>query len=194
MIVDGGSIGNDSVFRGGGYVDIRGGVIGNDFQIGYTTTGALPNPDEPVVVGGGGRITISGGSVGENMVLHGRRRLRFSGGTVGESFQAMEGSQVSILGSRFLVDNMELASPEAGESIVLTERNVSLTGLLMDGQEFRFDLYDEIGKGDFFSAAATVSVSFVPEPKSANSVLLLWGAATQTPLPKGRKSTFLFAA
>ena len=187
VVVEGGNIGDDFVFRGGGYVDISGGSIGDNLQVGYTVIGAIPNSDEPIVVGSGGRVTISGGSIGDNMVLYGLRSLTFSGGSIGQGFQALEDSQVNIVGSQFFVDGMELENPGVGQSIVLTERNVTITGRLADGQRFQFHLYDEIGQGDFFSPVASVSVTFVPEPNSVVLVLLLGVflvAARQWPIGK----------
>ncbi len=73
------------------------------------------------------------------MILREGRTLDFAGGVIGDAFQAFAGSRVNIRGSHFLVAGVELTLP-AGEPLVLTDRDVSLEGLLANGQPFRFDL------------------------------------------------------
>jgi hypothetical protein len=176
VVISGGAVGDGFVFRGGGDVDISGGIVGNGFHVGYTVIGAIPESDEPIVVGSGGQVTVRGGSIGDFMVLYGGRELIFSGGSIGNGFHAMEGSHVHILGSNFLVDGVALERPIAANSITLMQRNVILSGTLATGQEFQFDLNDQLGqsgRGDYFSALATVSVTFVPEPRSGAITMLL---------------------
>jgi hypothetical protein len=167
VIITGGIVGDGFVFRGGGYVDIRGGNVGNHFSVGYMITGAIPGSDLPIVVGSGGQVKLSGGSIGDDMVLYGGRNLIFSGGSIGSAFRALEGSHVNIIGSHFLVDGVELNPPDDINEIMVTQRNVTLSGILADGQPFRFDLNDipdQIGSADYFSPGAEILVTFVPEP------------------------------
>lgn len=161
--IQGGSV-ETLVFRGGGFVEVSGGSIGDDFEVGGVVTGAIPeDPTREIVVGSGGRVAISGGSIGRRMVVRSGRTLDYSGGVIGDAFQALEGSQVDIRGSHFFLDGVAL-NGTAGEKLVIPQRGVTLEGVLADGLPFRFDLNGEPGHGDYFSIAATVSVIAAPEP------------------------------
>jgi hypothetical protein len=164
VTIHGGSV-DTMFFRGGGFVELSGGTIGDDFQVGSVVVGALSDdPMRETVVGSNGRVTVRGGSIGERMVLRNGRTLDYSGGLIGDALQVLEGSKVTIRGSHFLVDGVQLSWPTSGK-LVLTERDVALTGLLTDGQPFRFDLNSQPDHGDYFSPQASVTVILVPEPR-----------------------------
>lgn len=166
VVIAGGAIEN-MVFRGAGFVEINGGTIGDDFEVGGVVVGALPDdPTGETVVGESGRVTIRGGSVGERMILRTGRTLDYAGGVIGDAIQALEGSQVRIRGTQFFVDGVEVSWPAGGWHVV-TQRDVVLTGQLASGESFRFDLNSLPGQGDYFSSGATVAVLLVPEPGAA---------------------------
>jgi hypothetical protein len=170
--IQGGMVDN-MFFRGAGFVDVSGGSIGDDFEVGSVVNGTLPDdPTRETVVGNSGRVTVRGGSIGRRMILRDGRTLDYSGGVIGDEFQALGGSRVNIRGSHFLVDGVELTWP-AGEKLVLTQRDVALEGLLAHGQSFRFDLNSKPGHGDYFSPEATVFIMLVPEPRTEVATLLL---------------------
>ncbi|MBA4107108.1 MAG: hypothetical protein C0485_15290 [Pirellula sp.] len=183
VIIQGGSI-DDMVFRGAGFVELTGGSIGNDFEVGYVVFGAFPDdPTGETVVGRGGRVTVRGGSIGERMVLYKGKTLDYSGGVIGDAIQAREGSQVNIRGSHFFIDGVELTLPASGE-LLITQRDVALTGLLADGEPFRFDLHSQPGLGDYFSPDATVAIMLIPEPRSvvaAAALMLAFVVKRATP-------------
>ena len=165
-VIQGGSIDN-MVFRGAGFVELTGGEVGDDFEVGGVVIGASPDdPTGETVVGSDGRVTVRGGSIGERMVLYQGRTLDFFGGVIGDAIQAREGSRVNIRGSQFFVDGVELTLPANGE-LLITQRDVTLTGLLADGKPFRFDLHSQPGLGDYFSPDASVAVMLIPELRSA---------------------------
>jgi len=175
VVVQGGSI-DDMVFRGAGFVELTGGSIGNDFEVGSVAIGVYPDdPTGETVVGSGGRVTVRGGSIGERMVLYKGRTLDYSGGVIGDALQARAGSLVNIRGSQFFLDGVEL-NLTAGEELILTQRNVTLTGLLADGSSFEFDLHSQVGQGDYFSPEATLAVMLVPEPHDAATLAILFVA------------------
>lgn len=175
VIVEGGRIGDHSVFFSGGVIEVSGGAIGDHFEAGGVVVGSIPNSDEPVVVGRGGRVNLSGGSIGESMVLYGHRTLDFSGGTIGPGLQALDDSHVNIVGSSFYVNSVEVARPEDGRVVEVADRNVRLSGLLSDGRSFGFDLHTEPGRGDFFSPQATVTITFVPEVSALACLMVALG-------------------
>ena len=161
--IQGGSVAT-FFFRGGGFVDVSGGSTGDDFEVGSVVTGALPDdPTREIVVGSGGRVAVSGGSIGQRMMLRSGRTLDYSGGAIGDAFHAFEGSQVNVRGSQFLLDGVAL-NLGASEELVIAQRGVTLEGVLADGLPFRFDLNGEIGQRDYFSQGAMLSIISVPEP------------------------------
>lgn len=170
--IHGGSV-NHMIFRGGGSVELTGGFIGDDFEVGSVVTGAIPGePTRETVVGRGGRVIVRGGSVGRRMILHEARTLDFSGGVISEAFQADEGSRVNIRGSQFFLGTSELTVP-AGGSLVVEQRDVVLSGVLADGAPFRFHLNSQPRDGDYFPQGTTITVVSVPEPQRACFALLL---------------------
>jgi hypothetical protein len=188
VVMRGGTVDN-FIFRGGGFVQLTGGAIGDDFKVGGVSIGALPDdPTRELVVGSGGRVTVRGGEIGDRMILHTGRTLDYSGGLIGDGFQAHEGSQINIRGTHFLIDGVELNWP-AGERFALTQRDAALEGVLADGQTFRFDLNSQLGLGDYFSPEATVTIMFVPEPRSEIVAILLITAFLATYRARQNSST-----
>ena len=97
------------------------------------------------------------------------------GGSVGERFQALSGSEVNLVGVEFLLDGELLDELALGETLVISERDVTLLGILADGSPFSFDLNSNFSfSSDFFSSDATLTVTLIPEPFSL--VLLALGA------------------
>src|SRR5690606_22329068 len=79
-VIQGGSI-DSMVFRGAGFVELTGGEIGDDFEVGGVLIGA--SPDDPLgetVVGSGGRLIVRGGAIGQRMVLYGGKTLDYFSG------------------------------------------------------------------------------------------------------------------
>ena len=79
---------------------------------------------------------------------------------MGNFFDAESGSIVNLLGSEFLLDGVLLENLVVGEAFTITERDVSLSGVLADGTPFDFDLNrtDTIF-GDFFAPGSTLTVT-----------------------------------
>jgi hypothetical protein len=121
------------------------------------------------------------------MLLRDGRTLDYSGGVIGDALQAREGSHVNIRGLHFLIDGAEPIWP-ADRKLILTRRDVALTGLLADGQPFRFDLNSQPGHGDYFSPDATVTIVRVPEPRTdVAAILLMLGFIAKTPTLRSRR-------
>jgi len=82
--------------------------------------------------------------------------------------------------SIFSVDGMLLDALKVGEVFTITDRDVTLSGLLADGSPFSFDLNTTGISGDSFSQGTTLTVTLVvPEPASfamlmLGGCLLLW--------------------
>ena len=100
--------------------------------------------------------------------------INISGGFIGEEFDAFNGSEVNIFGTEFFLDGSELPLL-AFEAFTINDRDGAiLSGTLVDGSAFSFNLNNLLVTGeDFFSASSILTVTSVPEPCSV--VLLLAG-------------------
>ena len=102
--------------------------------------------------------------------------VNISGGEVGSGFDAFNGSTVNILGSVFLLDGLELDFLELGQAFTILDRDVTLSGLLANGESFSFDLNSSfsVGSQDFFAPDATLTLTLaVPEPSSTAFIAIV---------------------
>ena len=120
--VSGGTISSSFEAFDGSVLNISGGTVGSGLT-------ALSNSE----------VNISGGTVGSNIEAFAESELNISGGTVG-NIVALEASVVNIVGNEFFVEGAELETLLPGEPFAITDQNVTLSGLLADGEPFSFDL------------------------------------------------------
>ena len=73
--------------------------------------------------------------------------------------------QVNLRGSEFSIDGMPVSNLQSGQTVTITERDMTLSGVLSDGEPFSVDLRTDsdgffIGLfDDFFSPYATLTVT-----------------------------------
>ena len=79
-------------------------------------------------------MNISGGTVGDRVEARSGSEINISGGTVGDEFRATFASQLNIFGSEFFIDGVELDTLLPGEAFTITDRDVTLSGVLADGE------------------------------------------------------------
>ncbi len=167
--ISGGSLGNFFQALSGSTVNISGGSIGDMFFAGLDNTtvnisgGTVGDAFRAL---NGSTINISGGIVGDNFNSHRDSTVNLSGGTVGNNFFALDGSFVNLIGLSFILDGVDLTPGLLPtDSILVTDRDVILEGILADGSPFSFDLNSAIlSFGDFFDPNATLTITLVPEP------------------------------
>ena len=178
-----GSLGGAANFFGGSEVNISGGGMGVN---GSAREGSVVN-----LSGGrlgftfdaesGSEINISGGIVGDFFDAQSGSEVNISGGELGRGFTAFENSNVNLIGSAFAIDGVLLSDLAQGEAFNITERNVTLSGLLADNTAFSFFLNDDFNQTSIerFSPGATLTVTpaAVPEPTSPAILLLGCGLA-----------------
>ena len=95
--------------------------------------------------------------------------LNISGGQFGSGFRVFTDGSVNLFGREFFVDGDRVEGLTIGETTLLTQRDVELSGTLADGSGFSFDLNSEFSFDptvDFFENDAFVrlTVVAVPEP------------------------------
>ena len=141
----------------------KGSVIPDHFNAGLGSTvlvepGAVVGRNLEAVAAD---IHVSGGSVGAGFDAFGESVVTISGGTVGDTLGAYAGSEVHIMGTEFLLDDMEIVGlAQPGDSIVLSQRAVDLTGRLLDGNLFHFELNATLAlPRDYFDPDATVRLT-----------------------------------
>ncbi|MCH7752458.1 MAG: hypothetical protein IH898_09935, partial [Planctomycetes bacterium] len=143
----------------------NGGILGDNFNAGWGSVvevnagGQVGNNLEAV----GAQVTISGGSVGNDFDAYSGSVVNISGGSVGDDFQASNGSEVNLFGIQFVLDGSDVtASLTIGAPFTITDRNVTLNGLLADGSPFSFDLNSTNVSGqDYFDLGALLTVTLV---------------------------------
>ena len=144
--VDGGEIGEADIFIGS-EVNIRGGVVGDNWDV-----------DEFAVA------NISGGTIGDGFRIMPDGVVNISGGTLG-NFIAEPDSQMNLFGTEFIVDGVPVVGP-VGVPITVSDRDVSLLGLLADGSLIAFDLSSTFvsSDDDFFPIDATLTITLTGDP------------------------------
>jgi hypothetical protein len=89
--------------------------------------------------------------------------INISGGSFGDGFKAEAASTINLRGISFFLEGVELTGLVPNEAFTVTDRNVTLTGVLADRSPVDFDLSSDPGNdGDFFDTNATVTVTPVP--------------------------------
>ena len=174
--VRGGTLGARFMAGSGSEVNISSGSVGSSLQ---ALSGSLinisgGNVSDSLEVSAGSEVNISGGTLRDIVA---RGSMNISGGNIERLFQANSGSvitvsggsidaiaasggsQVNLIGREFFVDGQELDTLVPGEAFTVTDRNVTLTGLLADGQPFSFALNTSFSTSGFASSSATLTVT-----------------------------------
>lgn len=160
MNISGGTVGSLLQALSGSQVNISGGNVGDSFE---SSAGSEVNISGGNVGDGFsalGAVSISGGTVGDLLQAFSGCELNISGGTLGDGFSARSGSQINIIGREFFIDGQQLDTLAQGEAFTITDRNVTLSGLLANGEPFSFQLNSAFSPSDgFFSQGATLTVT-----------------------------------
>lgn len=167
--MSGGQIETWSLFAKG-HLEMSGGIAGR-IEVAGNSNASDPDRAFGELTGGAvgildvtGDVVIRGGEI-EATHLQSGGSVELSGGMMGSVFEAIAESRCSIRGSSFLIDGVEPAWPADGK-LVVTQRDVSLAGTLLDGQTFHFELNSLPGGSHFFSPEAVITITLVPEPSA----------------------------
>jgi hypothetical protein len=109
-------------------------------------------------------INIGGGVVESTFAgirVHSGAIVNISGGTIDNDFDALSGSMVNLIGQQFILDGVDITSSlTPNVPMIVTDRNVELRSLLLDGSWTEFDLNTLNSYGhDSFHANATLTVT-----------------------------------
>jgi len=157
-------------------VNISGGRVGSFFD---AYSGSVVNISDGVVLENfdaysGSVVNISGGEVGSSFDAESGSEVNISGGVIGDRFAAKSGSSINLFGSDFVLNGVPLDDSLTIDSeFMISDRDVTLSGLFADGSSFSFDLNSEppgvdFNYGfpspqldDFFDPASTLTVTLV---------------------------------
>ena len=143
-------------------LNVSAGMVGRSFFAGFNSEVNISggSVEDLFTAFSGSEVNISGGTVGDFFDANSGSEVNISGGTVGDFFDANSGSEVNILGSAFSINGEPLNMLQAGQPFTITGRDVTLSGVLADGEPFSFDLNSTpYSDQDFFSPDATLTVT-----------------------------------
>ena len=159
--ISGATLGDSFDAFSGSEVNISGGTLGDNFDafsgsevnISGGTLGRNANAFS------GSVVNISGGTVDFGFEAFSGSEVNISGGTFGAGFRAFSGSVVNIFGSEFYIDGVELNAGLLGQAVTITDQDVTLSGVLADGEPFSFDLRNSVRGGISPDATLTVTLT-----------------------------------
>ena len=166
--ISGGTVQSGLQAHSGSVVNISGEASVTAFRF-DALAGSVVNISGGNVAGGGfdafsgSVVNISGGSVGSNFEAQNGSEVNISGGTVDlDGFIGGVGSSVNFQGREFSINGTLLSDLQLDQPFTITDREVTFSGVLADGEPFSFFLdtfaYPNFGS---FSANATLTVTLV---------------------------------
>ncbi len=178
--ISGGSVGNFFTAHQGSQVNISGGNVGaffnandgSEVNISGGTVGSFLNANsgsEVNISGGniggfinansGSVVNISAGNFGNNFTARSGSTVNVSGGTLGDEFNAFALSEINLEGTKFFLNGLPLLGLSQTPT-TLTTRNATLSGMLINGSAFSFDLNStDISGQDYFDTSALLTLT-----------------------------------
>jgi hypothetical protein len=142
VTVTGGQIG-DNFEAVGAQVTIVGGTVGDGFDAFYGSVVNISGGSvgETFQAHRGSIVNVTGGEIGWGFSANSDSVVNLSGGNFRDGFAAAPGSEFHLFGYGFQLDGVEITNLIPGQMLEITDRNVTLSGLLADGSTFRLGLY-----------------------------------------------------
>ncbi len=186
--IGGGSVGSQFDANSGSSVNISGGSVDGSFKADFGSVVNISGGsiDDYFAACSSSEVNISGGTVSGFFVADPGSVVNIRGGSVGDVFRAYSGSVINLFGRDFVLDGVSLDDTlTIGDAFTIVDRNVTLTGLLVDGSAFSYDLKgSRFGPNvlDFFESGSTLTVTVV-SPVSALGDVDLDGEVTFSDIP-----------
>ena len=158
LTVQPGGVLRDNFAVVGATLNVDGGIVGNIAEAFDSVVNISAGTIGYVFRAYNSELNISGGTIGD--AFNARSSvLNISGGTLESPFRAFD-SEVNITGTEFFIDGLGLDNLQPGEAFTVTNRDVTLSGLLADGEPFSIDLNSATQAGmDFFDPGTTITVT-----------------------------------
>jgi hypothetical protein len=157
----GGSIGR--FFNAEGVINI----LGGNFDNGLHAYGTLNLYSGSIGLFGtahdGSTINVTGGSLANSFVANLGSTINVSGGSIGNDFDAHAASAVNLFGTQIVLDGVDVTSLlTEGVPWTISDRDVMLTGTLVDGSSFEFGLFSvDLDNRDYFAADADLTFTLI---------------------------------
>jgi len=158
LSVSGGTVGGFFDAEAGSVVNISGGIIGDEFDALEGSEVNLSGGEfSKVGAGSQSNLNISGGAF-DRVIANSRSEVNISGGAIevfdagsysvvnisggefGTDFDANAASQLNFFGTDFALDGAPIAGLSLGGTVEVTDRNKTLSGILLDGSPFSLPL------------------------------------------------------
>ena len=155
-------------------VTVNGGQVGGFFQLFDQTQLTLNDGQlESFGVFSGSSVTINGGRVTRFPDIFSSGVVDIHGGDI-FSIRAFSGSTVNLFGTGFALDGQPIQNLVPGQEFVVSNRNVTLTGVLEDGSPIETSLNTNFGgfssnNPDGADSGARVTVTLVPAAGDFNA-------------------------
>ena len=158
LTVQPGGVLRDNFAVVGATLNVDGGIVGNIAEAFDSVVNISAGTIGYVFRAYNSELNISGGTIGD--AFNARSSvLNISGGTLESPFRAFD-SEVNITGTEFFIDGLGLDNLQPGEAFTVTNRDVTLSGLLADGEPFSIDLNSATqARMDFFDPGTTITVT-----------------------------------
>jgi hypothetical protein len=163
--VTGGTLSVNSQANSGSIVNIAGGTVDESFS---ANSGSLVNISGGSIgdhfrAAGGSVVNIWHGSIGDSVDALSGSALNIHGGTIGDDFDADAQSAINLFGTQFVLNGINITNTlPYNAPMLITDRNVTLSGVLADNSAFEFGLYTVDARSrDFFASGAMLTVTRV---------------------------------
>ncbi len=141
--ISGGTVGHHFFAYAGSTVNVSGGSMGSRFTlIGSTANISGGSFGRDYIAGPNSVTNIFGGVVQNEIHTQEHATINYWGGTI-NFFQVHNLGRANFFGSEFYLDGAPITQLNAGEEFVVTDRNVTFSGILSDGSAFDYFLTPE---------------------------------------------------
>jgi hypothetical protein len=169
--VYGGTVGSASHLGPGAVLNLFDGLVRGSMNISDAEVNVFGGSMEVPTPALNANVNVYGGAY-SNGALFGNSVMNISGGTLLDPDLALgAGSKANIYGSLFLLDNAPIQGLSFGNPVVISARDVVLSGTLLDGSSITLNL----ATGMPFSSVdptAIVTVFLIPEVSTVTALLI----------------------
>ncbi|TWT90945.1 hypothetical protein Mal64_13440 [Pseudobythopirellula maris] len=137
--ISGGTFGDQFGANYGSQVNISGGQFGSVFAGSNSDLNLSGGEFDQVVALSSSELDISGGAI-EVFDANLGSVVNIAGGEFGADFDALSTSRLNFYGIAFALDGLPIAGLSLGGTIEVTDRNKTLSGVLLDGSPFSIEL------------------------------------------------------
>jgi len=117
-------------------------------------------------------MNIFGGNFPSGLNIGSGSIVNISGGELSPRIEFSQESELNISATSILLNGEPIPNFGPGQEMEVSQRNVTLSGVFLDGTHFAIELNDNDDPYYFIHPLATVRVTLVPEPQSLVLILL----------------------